>query len=63
MHLIKVALKGALEVVLELSLWSHLLIQSLIHKCAQSNSSNNGPDAALEGTFHGEVNVKLESIP
>ena len=63
MHLIKIALKGALEVVLELNLWSHLLIQSLMHKCAQNNSSNNGPDAALEGTFHGEVNVTLESIP
>ena len=29
-------------------------------KSAQNYSSNGGPDAALEITLHGEVNVALE---
>ena len=34
-----------------------------MHKSAQNNSSNGGPDAALEGTLHSEVNVGLEGAP
>ena len=34
-----------------------------MHKSAQNNSSNDGPDAALEDTFHGGVNVALEDAP
>ena len=32
-------------------------------KRAQNSSSNDGPDAALEGKFHGGVNVALEGAP
>ena len=31
-----------------------------MRKSAQNNSSNNGPDAALECTLHDRVNVTLE---
>ena len=34
-----------------------------MRKSAQSNSANGGPDAALEGTLHGGVNVALEGAP
>ena len=34
-----------------------------MHKSAQNNSSNDGPDTALEGTLHGGVNVTLEGAP
>ena len=34
-----------------------------MRKSAQSNSSNGGPDAALEGTLHDGVNVTLEGAP
>ena len=29
----------------------------------QNNSSNDGPDAALEGTLNGGINVALEGAP
>ena len=38
----------------------HFLVHQLMRKSAQSNSSNGGPDAALEGTLHSEVNVAIE---
>ena len=31
-----------------------------MRQSAHSNSSNGGPDAALEGTLHGGVKVALE---
>ena len=31
-----------------------------MHKNAESSWSNDGPNATLEGTPHGEVNVTLE---
>ena len=34
-----------------------------MHKSAQNNSSSGGPDAALEGTLHGGVNVALKGAP
>ena len=34
-----------------------------MHKSAQSNSANGGPDAALEGTLNGGVNITLECAP
>ena len=34
-----------------------------MRKNAQNNSSNGGPDAALEGTLHSEVNGALEGEP
>ena len=34
-----------------------------MRKSAQNNSSNNGPDAALECTLHDRVNVTLEGAP
>ena len=34
-----------------------------MRKGAQNNSSNGGPDVALENTLHGEVNVTLEGAP
>ena len=39
------------------------LVHPLMGKNAQSNSANGGPDAALEGTLHGGVNVTLEYAP
>ena len=41
----------------------HFLVHSLTRKSAQSNSSNGGSDAAVEGTFHDGVNVTLEGGP
>ena len=41
----------------------HFLVHQLMRKSAQSNSSNGGPDAALEGTLHSEVNVAIEGAP
>ena len=32
-------------------------------KSAKNNSSNGGPDTALEGTLHGGVNVILKGAP
>ena len=34
-----------------------------MHKSGQNNSSNGGPDAALEGTLYGRVNVSIEGVP
>ena len=34
-----------------------------MRRSAQNNSSNGGPDAAIEGTLHGRVNVALEGAP
>ena len=34
-----------------------------MRKSAKNNSSNGGPDTALEDTLHGEVNVTLEGAP
>ena len=39
------------------------LVHPLMIKIAQSHSSNGGPDAALEGTLHGGINVTLEGAP
>ena len=41
----------------------HFLVHPLMRKSAQSNSSNGRPDAALEGTLNGVVNVTLEGAP
>ena len=35
-------------------------MHQLMRKSAQNNSSNDEPDAALEGTLHSEVNVALK---
>ena len=35
----------------------------LMRKHVQNNSSNSGPDATLEGTLHGGVDVALEDAP
>ena len=37
-------------------------MHSLIRKSAENNSANGGPNAALECTFHGELNVALEGV-
>ena len=37
-----------------------LLMHLLMLKGAQNDSSNDGPDTALEGTLHGELNVAFE---
>ena len=34
-----------------------------MRKSPQNNSPNGGPDAALEGTLYGRVNVSLEGAP
>ena len=34
-----------------------------MRKSAQNNSSNGGPDAALESTLHGGFNVALKGPP
>ena len=34
-----------------------------MRKSAQNNSSDGGPDAAIEGTLHGGLNVALEGAP
>ena len=39
----------------------HLLVHSLMRESAHNNSCSGGPDAALESTFHGGLNVALES--
>ena len=41
----------------------HFLVHPLMRKSAQSNSSNGGPDAALEGALHDGVNITLEGAP
>ena len=56
----EVALKGGPMLEIELDMWLHLLMQSLIHKCKQSGSSNGGPDAGLKGALHVGLNVGLE---
>ena len=40
-----------------------MLVHSLMRQSAQNNSSNGGPDAALEGTLHVVVNDTLEGAP
>ena len=59
----EIALKGTLEVPLELHLWLHLLMQQLMGKFLQNGSSNDEPDAALEGAFCGELNVEFARAP
>ena len=34
-----------------------------MRKSAQNNASNGEPDATLEGTLHGGVDVALEGAP
>ena len=34
-----------------------------MHKSEQNNPSNGEPDAALEGTLYGKLNVALEDAP
>ena len=41
----------------------NFLVHSLMHTSAQSNSFNSGPDATLECTLHGGVNVVLDGEP
>ena len=41
----------------------HFLVHLLMRKSAKNNSSNRGPDTALEGRLHGEVNVTFEGAP
>ena len=41
----------------------NLLVHSLMHTSAQSNSFNSGPDATLECRLHGGVNVVLDDGP
>ena len=41
----------------------NLLVHSLMHTSAQSNSFNSGPDATLECRLHGGVNVVLDGGP
>ena len=53
-------LKGALEVSLELHLWSYLFVHLLIQKVSQNNSSKSGPDDPLEGAFDGELDIALK---
>ena len=45
---------------LELHLYYTCLCARYCAKSAQNNSYNCVPDAALEGTLHGELNVALE---
>ena len=59
----EVGLKGALEVVLELHLWLHFLMQWLIHEYVQKVSSNGGPAAALESTIDGGLNAEFKWVP
>ena len=41
----------------------HFLVHPLMPKRAQNSSSNGEPDAAVEDTLHGRVNVTLEGAP
>ena len=41
----------------------HLLVDSLMHKSIQYNSSSGEPDAAVDGTLHGGLNVATEGTP
>ena len=34
-----------------------------MHRCVQNDSSNGGPDAALEGVLGGGLNVEFEWAP
>ena len=56
----KVALQGAPEVALELHLWLHVSMQSLMNKYVQNRSSNGGSDASLEDVLDGGIHVGLE---
>ena len=50
----------ALKVAFELHLWLHLMMQWLMHKCVQNSSSNGEPDAAIEDTLDGGLNVGFQ---
>ena len=39
------------------------MVHSLMRKNAQNNSSKGGPDALLQSTLYGGVNVALKGAP
>ena len=43
--------------------WLHWLVQSLLYKCVHNESSNGGPDAALECASDGGLNAELKLAP
>ena len=50
-----VVFKGAPEIA--------LVVQSLMHKKAKGNSSNDGTGGALKGALYSGPDVKLEGVP